>query len=61
MCNCNCEGPRSDLSLLEDVFSKYGGAQSNLITVLQKAQNIYGYLPKDVMYCWDLLLRMLWV
>lgn len=51
MCQCNCQGPKSDLSLLEEVLSEYGGASSNLITILQKAQNIYGYLPKDVMYC----------
>ena len=49
MCQCNC-GPKSDLSLLKDVLSQYGGVASNLITILQKAQGIYGYLPKDVMY-----------
>lgn len=51
MCHCNCSGPKSDLTLLEDVLSQYAGSSSNLITILQKAQNIYGYLPKDVMYC----------
>ncbi len=51
MCQCNCQGPKSDLSLLEDVLKEYGGSSSNLITILQRAQNIYGYLPKDVMYC----------
>ena len=50
MCQCNCTGPKSDLSLLEDVLKEYGGVSSNLITILQKAQIIYGYLPKDVMY-----------
>ena len=50
MCQCNCTGPKSDLSLLEDVLKEYGGVSSNLITILQKAQGIYGYLPKDVMY-----------
>ena len=50
MCQCNCNGPKSDLSLLESVLEEYGGVASNLITILQKAQNIYGYLPKDVMY-----------
>ena len=47
---CNTNGPQSDFSSLKDVFAKYGDAQSNLITILQKAQDIYGYLPKDVMY-----------
>ena len=51
MCNCNCNGPKSDISLLEDVLNEYAGSSGNLITILQKAQNIYGYLPKDVMYC----------
>lgn len=50
MCQCNCNGPKSDLSLLDDILATYGGVSSNLITILQKAQNIYGYLPKDVMY-----------
>lgn len=50
MCQCNCNGPKSDLSLLDSVLEEYGGVASNLITILQKAQNIYGYLPKDVMY-----------
>lgn len=51
MCQCNCNGPKSDLSLLTEVLNEYGGSSSNLITILQKAQGIYGYLPKDVMYC----------
>lgn len=50
MCKCNCDGPKSDLSRLDDVLKEYGGNSSNLITILQKAQSIYGYLPKDVMY-----------
>ncbi len=51
MCQCNCQGPKSDLSLLDEILNQYGDSSSNLITILQKAQNIYGYLPKDVMYC----------
>ncbi len=50
MCQCNCNGPKSDLSLLDSVLETYGSVSSNLITILQKAQEIYGYLPKDVMY-----------
>lgn len=50
MCNCNCEGPKSDLSKLDSVLGEYGDSSTNLITILQKAQNIYGYLPKDVIY-----------
>jgi NADH-quinone oxidoreductase subunit E len=47
---CNCSGPKSDFTLLADVLAKYGNTPTNLITILQKAQDIYGYLPKDVMY-----------
>ena len=50
MCSCNCQGPRSDFSLIADILAKYGDSSSNLITILQKSQDIYGYLPKDVMY-----------
>lgn len=38
----------SDLTLLEPTLEKYGSAAENLITVLQSAQEIYGYLPTDV-------------
>ena len=48
MCKCNCEN--SDLTLLEDVLDKYASVKGSLITILQKAQDIYGYLPVDVMY-----------
>lgn len=48
MCQCNCE--KSDLSLLDAVLDKYAGVKGSLITILQKAQDIYGYLPTDVMY-----------
>lgn len=47
---CNCNGPKSDFTLLAEILTKYGDSPSNLITILQKAQDIYGYLPKDVMY-----------
>ncbi len=47
---CQCQGPQSDFTLLDDVLNRYGDSSSNLITILQKAQDIYGYLPKDVMY-----------
>ena len=48
MCKCNCEN--SDLTLLDDVLSKYASVKGSLITILQKAQDIYGYLPVDIMY-----------
>ncbi len=40
----------SVLSLLDGVMGEYSQASENLITILQKAQDIYGYLPIDVIY-----------
>ncbi|BBB89828.1 MAG TPA: NADH-quinone oxidoreductase subunit NuoE [Methylomusa anaerophila] len=34
-----------DLSLLAPVFKEYAGKQGSLIAILQKTQEIYGYLP----------------
>lgn len=44
------ENHKSDLSELDAVFEEYENIPENLIAVLQKAQEIYGFLPKDVMY-----------
>ena len=46
-CNCSCAG--SDLSLLKETLNHYASIPGSLITVLQKAQGIYGYLPADVL------------
>ena len=46
---CNCKKVHSDLSLLEDVLNTYADTKGSLITILQKAQEIYGYLPMDVL------------
>ena len=45
---CSCHN--SDLSLLDDVLNEYASVKGSLITILQKAQDIYGYLPTDVLY-----------
>lgn len=45
---CNCQ--KSDLSLLQDTLEHYKCIPGSLITILQKAQEIYGYLPADVIY-----------
>ncbi|MDO5329207.1 MAG: NADH-quinone oxidoreductase subunit NuoE [Coriobacteriia bacterium] len=42
--------PQSDFSLIKDVLDEYGDVEGSLITILQKAQEVYGYLPKDVIY-----------
>lgn len=43
--NCNCEKP--DFSELVPVLESYGKVPGSLITILQKAQDIYGYLSMD--------------
>lgn len=45
-----CNFNKSDLSLLNDVLDKYAPIDGSLITILQHAQDIYGYLPTDVLY-----------
>ncbi len=44
---CECKGG-SDFLLLEPCLEEYGKVPGSLITILQKAQDIYGYLPVDV-------------
>lgn len=46
MCDCK----KSDLSLLDGILNEYAAVRGSLITILQKAQEIYGYLPVDVIY-----------
>lgn len=53
MSNCQCtsqvaEQNGKDLQL-EKLLAQYRGQKGALITVLQKAQDIYGYLPEDVL------------
>ncbi len=43
--DCNCEKP--DFSQLVPVLDTYGNIPGSLITILQKAQDIYGYLSMD--------------
>ena len=38
-----------DFNLLTPVLDKYKNSQGSLITILQKAQEIYGYLPNDLL------------
>ncbi|MCL2373970.1 MAG: NAD(P)H-dependent oxidoreductase subunit E, partial [Treponema sp.] len=54
MCNCNCTENSSYWNSFEEVIKDYAGTpsqgfdESALIPVLQKLQDAYGYLPKDV-------------
>lgn len=38
-----------DLTLLDDVLEEYRGQRGAVIPVLQKAQDLYGYLPREVL------------
>ena len=42
--------PQSNFKPLEPVLTEYAAVPGSLSTILQKAQEIYGYLPKDVIY-----------
>jgi len=44
-----CKGSNLDFALLEPVLATYKDIEGSLITVLQKAQEIYGYLPVDLL------------
>ena len=39
----------SDLSLIEPTLTTYADVPGSLIAILQETQEIYGYLPMDVM------------
>ncbi|NLL18245.1 MAG: NADH-quinone oxidoreductase subunit NuoE [Clostridia bacterium] len=47
-CSCSCETTDKEQQL-QEVFAKYRGQQGALIPVLQAAQDIYGYLPQEVL------------
>ena len=54
-CSCaeteNLTSNTIDTELLEPYLEQYGGAgaKGNLIAILQKAQDIYGYLPTEIL------------
>jgi NADH-quinone oxidoreductase subunit E len=47
MC-CKCENTKNLFPLLDETLNKYSH-KSGLITVLQKAQDIYGYLSNEIL------------
>jgi len=55
--SCNCavasspkfSDPSIDINLLEPALEKYAAIEGSLISVLQKAQDLYGYLPVDLL------------
>ena len=47
-CNCNCaEDRKAQFAELQPVLDQYANVPGSLITILQKAQEIYGYLSID--------------
>ena len=47
-CNCNCaENRKAQFAELQPVLDQYAKVPGSLITILQKAQDIYGYLSVD--------------
>jgi NADH-quinone oxidoreductase subunit E len=54
LCNCQKEKQNQtadspDLSILDEVLDEYRDQAGSLVTVLQKAQDLYGYLPLTVL------------
>lgn len=48
MCGNDCKDEK--MKTLDTVLVDYGHDSGSLITILQKAQDIYGYLPAEVIY-----------
>jgi len=49
--NCICKNDKTaefDFESIVKVLDEYGGAGGSLIPILQKAQEIYGYLPPEI-------------
>lgn len=49
-CRCEC-GREGQFSALAPVLEQYGKTPGSLITILQKAQDIYGYLSAESIRC----------
>lgn len=47
--HCNCQ-EKQDYAKLQPVLEEYAQVPGSLITILQHAQEIYGYLPVDVLW-----------
>ncbi|RPI99145.1 MAG: NAD(P)H-dependent oxidoreductase subunit E, partial [Deltaproteobacteria bacterium] len=49
MTMCHGEKEAFDLESLDKVIDEFGGKTGTLIPILQRAQEIYGYLPPEVL------------
>lgn len=47
MCNCNRLGTDEQVNEFYDVLNKYNNEKQNIMTVLQKTQGIFGYIPEN--------------
>ena len=47
---CECQKTQTDLTLLEPTLQTYAAVPGSLITILQKTQELYGYIPTDAVY-----------
>ena len=47
-CEKGCSAMQYDYAELDKAIENYGKTEGSLITILQKAQDIYGYLPREV-------------
>ena len=47
---CECQKTKTDLTLLEPTLQAYAAVPGSLITILQKTQELYGYIPTDAVY-----------
>ena len=47
-CSC-CGGENPEKVKVDGILAKYAGKQGSLIPILQEVQNMYNYLPKDVL------------
>lgn len=43
------EDPSIDITLLDGTLEEYAGVKGSIISVLQKAQELFGYLPMDLL------------
>lgn len=49
MCPCQCELETVDLAPLDQIIDEFAGETGALIPILQRAQEVYGYLPRQVL------------
>ena len=49
MSPCACELESVDLTPLDQIIDEFAGEPGTLIPILQRAQEVYGYLPRQVL------------